>query len=107
MKIIYNRIIPGKGFAAINLFGVVFARKECNPLSKRSINHERIHTAQMKEMCYVFFYLWYGIECVVLLLKYRNREKAYYNIRFEKEAYKYETDKEYLKRRKLYSWIKN
>lgn len=33
MKVIYNPILPFKGFAAINLFGVVFARRECKPLS--------------------------------------------------------------------------
>ena len=28
MKIIYNNIIPFKGFKCINLFGVLFARKD-------------------------------------------------------------------------------
>lgn len=28
MKIIYNDIIPFQGFKAINLFGILFARKE-------------------------------------------------------------------------------
>jgi hypothetical protein len=41
MKIIYNKVIPFKGFKAINLFGFLFARK---PLSESDINHETIHT---------------------------------------------------------------
>lgn len=53
MKIIYNNIIPFPGFAAINLFGVIFARKECRPLSETTINHEAIHTEQMKDLLYV------------------------------------------------------
>lgn len=31
MKIIYNDIIPFKGYKAINLFGIVFARKSARP----------------------------------------------------------------------------
>ena len=51
MKIIYNKLIPFKGFIAINLFGIIFARKEYkNCLYRSVINHENIHTAQMKEM---------------------------------------------------------
>jgi len=104
MRIIYNKILPAKGFAAINLFGVVFARKEYKPLSRRTENHEAIHTAQMKEMLYIGFYLWYLIEWVVLLFKYRNSKKAYMNIRFEKEAYANDNDLYYLDSRKRYSW---
>lgn len=47
MKVIYNSLIPFKGFSAINLFGIVFARKEYKELSQRVLNHEAIHTAQM------------------------------------------------------------
>ena len=47
MKIIYNKIIPFKGFLAINLFGFLFARKK---LTEVNINHEKIHTEQMKEL---------------------------------------------------------
>lgn len=84
MKIIYNNIIPFKGFAAINLFGVIFARKECRPLSETTINHEAIHTAQMRELGYIFFYLCYVVEWIVRLCM---KGSAYRNISFEKEAY--------------------
>ncbi|SHG35372.1 hypothetical protein [Dysgonomonas macrotermitis] len=55
MKIIYNTILPIKGYIAINLFGIIFARKEYNPLKAALVNHETIHTAQMKELLYLFF----------------------------------------------------
>lgn len=58
MKIIYNKLIPFKGFIGINLFGIIFVRKEYKKRLYRSvINHENIHTAQMKEMLYIFFYI--------------------------------------------------
>lgn len=106
MKIIYNKILPIKGYAAINLFGVVFARKEYDPISERIKNHEAIHTAQMKEMLYIFFYLWYGVEYLFRLVQYRNTNKAYRNISFEKETYSNDRNLEYLKNRKLFSWLR-
>lgn len=107
MKIIYNNIIPFEGFKAINLFGVIFARKEYGELSRTDINHETIHTAQMKELGYLPFYLIYGIEYLYKLIKYRDTHNAYRNVSFEKEAYKYQDNLEYLANRKHYAqWRK-
>ncbi len=106
MKVIYNKYLPIKGYVAINLFGLVFARKEFKPISERTLNHERIHTAQMKELLFVFFYLWYGIEWVIRLIQYRETKKAYLNISFEREAYKNQYDLSYLKYRKKYEFRK-
>lgn len=92
MKVIYNSLIPFKGFIAINLFGIVFARKEYKELSRRTLNHEAIHTAQMKEMLYVFFYLWYVIEWIIKLFRYGHNA--------------YQSDRCYLKVRKHYAWLK-
>lgn len=104
MKIIYNNIIPFKGFVAMNLFGVLFVRNEYkNLLTDKVINHEKIHTAQMKELLYVFFYILYLLEWVVRLLKQKN---AYRNISFEREAYDNENNFEYLKTRKHFTWRK-
>lgn len=102
MKIIYNKYLPLKEYVAINLFGLIFARKEFNPLSRITENHERIHTAQIRELLFVFFYTWYGIEWVIRLFQYRDRKEAYLNISFEREAYKNQKDLSYLKVRKKY-----
>ena len=106
MKVIYNNIIPFRGFTAINLFGFIFARKEYEPLAKRTLNHEAIHTEQMKEMLYVFFYLWYVIEWLVRLVQYRNARMAYRNISFEREAYMNQGNMGYLQGRGRYAWWK-
>ena len=105
MKIIYNNILPLKGFAAINLFGVIFARKGYEPLSETAINHEAIHTAQMMELLYIFFYFMYAVEWITLLILYRDSNKAYRNISFEREAYANQSDKDYLKERKKHDFI--
>lgn len=105
MKIIYNTIIPFKGFSAMNLFGIMFARKECKGrISEKTINHESIHTAQMKELGYVFFYIIYFFEWIVRL--FTNPGNAYRSISFEQEAYANENNYEYLNNRKHYTWFK-
>ena len=102
MKIVYNNFIPFRGYAAINLFGVVFARKGVM-ITDRTINHESIHTKQMKETGYIIFYVWYLVEWIIRLFMPGN---AYRNISFEREAYANEKDKDYLNNRKFFSWIK-
>lgn len=104
MKIIYNSFIPfGRKFYAVNLFGVLFAKGPC---SEQTINHERIHTAQMRETLFVFFYLWYAAEWIVKFFKYRDSFKAYHNISFEREAYANGDNLAYLKKRPFFSFLK-
>ena len=108
MKVIYNNIIPFKGFAAINLFGVVFARKEYKPLPDKTLRYEAIHTAQMRELAYIGFYILYLLEWVFRLFRQSwTGQDAYRNISFEKEAYKKQDRKTYLSYRKHFAqWRK-
>ena len=112
MKIIRNSIIPAKGFKAINLFGVLFVRGNA-VISKKTLRHEHIHTMQMREMLYVPFYLWYGIEYVIRffgwIFEKKPRDPDYKpcdRMSFEKEAYGNEHDVYYPKTRKHFSWFK-
>jgi hypothetical protein len=104
MKIIYNKIIPGKGYVAINIFGLIFCRKEYNPISRRALNHETIHTKQMIELLYIFFYLIYGLEWLIKLFFYG--KDSYRNISFEREAYSNDWDEGYPIKRKWFAWTK-
>lgn len=103
MKIIYNNLLPFRGFTAMNFFGIIFVRKEHKgKLNSKTLNHELIHTAQMKELLYVFFYLWYVIEWIVRLFLPGN---AYRQIIFERETYQNEGNPDYLSRRKFFSFL--
>lgn len=102
--IIYNKFIPFKGYKAINLFELIFVRKNCN-FTEINLNHEKIHSAQMRELLYIIFYLWYIFEWLILLIKYRSSHKAHRNIRFEKEAYANENEANYLKYRTHYAFL--
>ena len=111
MKIIYNSIIPFSGYKAINLFGVLFARKN-KKIDDKTINHESIHTKQIVECGFIFFYIIYALEYIIKkpiswFIDYvGNYNYAYRSISFEQEAYYNEKKKTYLKNRKHYAWVK-
>lgn len=102
MKVIYNKWIPFKGFKCINICGILFARKGC-VIDEKCLNHERIHTEQMKEMLYVFFYIWYFVEWIIRLF---GKGNAYRNLGFEKEAYSNDDNLTYLDTRPRFAWWK-
>lgn len=106
MVIISNKLLPVKGFQAINLFGILLVRRECMPLAEESLNHEKIHTSQMKELGYVFFYLIYITEWIYESFRAKNLMKGYYNISFEREAYLNQNDINYLLNKKKWSFIR-
>lgn len=112
-KIIYNKLIPFKGYIAINLFGFIFARKEYESKIERDylrkfvlINHELIHTAQYKELLYIFYLLLYLLNYAVNIFIYFNFKKAYRNICFEREARAEEYNEYYLGRRRHFAWFR-
>ena len=98
-----KNILLGKNFMAICLFGFVFSVR---PLNRQELNHELIHAAQQRELLYLPFFFWYGLEWLILLLKYKDRMEAYHHIRFEQEAYKHQDDLSYLKARKHYQFLR-
>lgn len=104
MRVIENRVLPiGKRFYAINLCGILFAKGPCD---RFMINHEKIHTAQIKELLVVGFYLWYVGEWIWKAMRYRSFYKAYENISFEREAYAHGDDLGYLPGRKNYAFLR-
>lgn len=102
--IIRNNIIPFKGFKAINICGFIFVRKDAN-ISKKDITHEQIHTKQIFELLIIGFYIWYIIEWLIKLIKYKNCHTAYRNISFEREAYYFHNYPEYLNIRQCFDFI--
>lgn len=100
MKIIRTSILPFHGFSAINLLGVLFVHPGVY-LSNEMMNHERIHSAQQRELLFVGFYLAYLVEWAIRLPM---RGNAYRNISFEREAYANQRNLDYLRTRPLFAW---
>ena len=106
MKIIYNKYFPFGSFWAINILGIIFCREDKGRLNEREKNHEYIHTLQQREMLYVGFYLWYIVEWLYHLIRFRDFMRAYYALGFEREAYAMQDDLGYRYSRKHFAWIR-
>lgn len=102
--IIRCRLIP-KGYC-VNLFGTFWAR-DTDWIDRYVINHERIHTAQQRELLFVPFYVLYLTEWLIRLIQYRHWKTAYYNISFEREAYTHGRNLHYIQNRKHFSWLRH
>jgi len=93
--------------SGIALFPFIFIEKQISKHQKTVlINHERIHIRQQIELLVLPFYFFYLINYLYNFFKYRNHQKAYLAIVFEKEAYHHQTDLSYLNARKTGAWIK-
>ncbi|MGN0213500.1 MAG: hypothetical protein ACI4AH_01680 [Muribaculaceae bacterium] len=102
MKVVRLRWFPRRW--CINLFGVAFSG-DTSWINDKVINHERIHTAQMRELLFVPFYVLYVAEWLVRLALCRGWMRAYRSISFEREAYGNDADFGYLGRRRAYAWM--
>lgn len=71
--------------------------------AKQVVNHESIHFQQALELGVLPFYILYVLEWLIKMPFYG--AKAYEAISFEREAYKNDTNLNYLKNRKRYVWI--
>jgi hypothetical protein len=105
MIVIFKHIIPKK-YCGLSIYPFIFLKYKNLKTDNIFMNHEKIHLKQQVELLWVFFFIWYFIEYLIRLLKYKNHEMAYKNISFEREAYINENNLHYLKTRKYYSFLK-
>ena len=98
--------IPFLPMAGMAIFPFILIKKINYKTQQRFIYHEKIHLVQQLEMLLIGFYVLYVLNYLVNLMKYRNHNQAYLNIIFEKEAYTMESDLSYLRKRKLWAWLK-
>lgn len=103
--IAYKYLVP-KGYSAIAVFPFIILHNDRYRDNETLINHEKIHLRQQAEMLVLFFFLWYFLEYMVRLIKYRKHEKAYRNISFEREAYAHQNNSNYLNNRTLWDFSK-
>ena len=105
MIVVENKYFPLKGYEAMTVWPFIFIRKGCD-IDEKDLRHERIHGRQQLEMLILPFFLWYGIEWLIRLILYRNRDDAYYNISFEQDAYMHQYNIGYPKNYRWYEWVK-
>jgi hypothetical protein len=106
MIIIANKYLIPRGYTAIAIYPFIILRKKEYSGNTVLINHEKIHLHQQAELLWLFFFIWYVLEFLIRFIALRNRKAAYKNICLEKEAYAMEQNLEYLKARKMFSFLK-
>lgn len=117
MKVIISDYFPFHGYVAMALYKWILWRSEYDqklnehPFFERTFNHESIHEAQMRDyhnniaIGGTIFYIIYFFDWLYkVLFKYPFSHRAYKNICFEREAFKYEKDLDYLEHREKFAW---
>jgi hypothetical protein len=106
MFLIVSKYLLPKGFTGLTVFPFVILREKKHADDAVTVNHEYIHIRQQVELLVVFFFVWYLVEFGFRMIQFRNKDKAYRNISFEREAYQNEKDPGYLKRRSFWKFLK-
>ena len=106
MIVIVFKYLTPKWVRGITLFPFIVLSEKLDKNDSVLLNHERIHLRQQLEMLVIPFFVVYVIEFLLGYLKYRNWQKAYKNISFEREAYINEKDLHYLKQRSFWRFLK-
>ncbi len=103
---LFIKYFTPKKISGISIFPFIILDNKQLKTDKKFINHEMIHVYQQMELMFIFFVLFYYAEFIILWFKYKNIQKSYQNISFEREAYENEANFDYLKTRRWFSFIK-
>ncbi len=101
--LVNTRRFPPRRFHAITLFPFVFYNGQ--PLNGREVRHETVHLWQQAALLLVGFYVLYFVFWLIGLLRYRNSDRAYREIPFERSAYILESESDVSLARQSYHWI--
>ncbi len=104
--ILVSKIFVPKGFMGVALYPFIFLKNPKDKDNSVFITHEKIHLRQQIELLILPFYVWYGIEYLVRIIQYKDKKAAYRNISFEREAYQNEKNRNYLKKRSFWRFIR-
>ncbi|MCM5664232.1 hypothetical protein [Galbibacter mesophilus] len=104
MILVFKHIFP-KRYVGLTFWPLIILKEDGLKQDEVLINHEKIHLRQQLELLILPFYIWYFVEWLIGILKYRNLNMAYRNISFEKEAYANEGSLDYLSNRSPYAFF--
>lgn len=102
--LVHTRHFPPRKFYAITLFPFVFYNEK--PMNERDLRHETVHIWQQAALLVVPFYLLYFLFWLIGLLRYRNLQRAYREIPFERSAYRLEDKKQQKPVVQAFDWVK-
>ena len=88
---------------AITIYPFIISEDD---LDEVTLNHEKIHIQQQKELFVIPFYILYAYFYFKNIRKGMSKDDAYLYIPFESEAYENEFSMSYLSRRPKMAWTK-
>lgn len=97
---------PWLNVSGMALFPLILVKRRVDFTNIKLLRHEEIHLRQQLELLVIPFYIFYLLNYLINLLRYLNPDKAYRNIIFEKEAYDNDGDVDYLRKRKVWAFLK-
>ena len=97
-------IVPFLKVSGMALYPFILLHNKADLQNKVLINHEKIHLKQAEELLIVPFYIAYLLNYLVNLVVYRDHNKAYLNIVFEREAYTNECNLMHTRQRGFWFW---
>jgi hypothetical protein len=106
MILIVSKYLIPKRFKAIALFPFILIRDNFETNNLVLINHEKIHLRQQLELLIIPFYALYFIDFILKIILFKDKNKAYKNILFEREAYLNEENLDYLQTRPFWNWTR-
>ena len=86
---------------AITIFTFIISKEEMNA---ETLNQETIHIYQQRELILISLYLLNYYYYLRIVIKYKDKQNAYFMIPFEQEAYANDGNLNYLDERKPYCW---
>ena len=105
MFVIVAKYLIPKGYSGIALFPFILLKDQKDVEDSSMLQHEKIHLRQQMELLILPFFIWYGIEYLIRMLRYKNKKLAYRNISFEREAYANELQKDFLQKRRFWNFL--
>lgn len=106
MIVLVSKYLIPKGYRGLTLWPFVLLKNKIDKQNIILLNHERIHIRQQLELLIIPFFIWYLLDFLYKWIKYLDRNKAYRNIIFEREAYQNEKDLQFLDRRPFWNFFK-
>ncbi|MFH6963754.1 hypothetical protein ACHRVK_15385 [Flavobacterium plurextorum] len=105
MFLIVSKYLIPKGYRGMAVFPFVLMKYDFDKANGVFVNHEKIHLRQQVELLIIPFFIWYVFEFLFRLIQYKNKDLAYRNISFEREAYSNEKNLNYLKNRSFFRFL--
>lgn len=104
MFLIVSKYLVPKGYNGLTIFPFVMIRDDFDKDNKVLINHEKIHIKQQLQLLVLPFFVWYMMEFLFRWIQFKDKNRAYRNISFEREAYANEQNLNYINEMPFWSF---